>query len=196
MTAVDTPVPSKPGGCEPPDLHAFDAIVALPSGVCLRLRPIRPEDERLLREMGARTTPEDLRLRFFSTIKEVPHELGARLAHIDYVRDMALVAQRVDSGEMLGVARYAMEPDGRDAEFAVLVRSDWKGHGVGSLLMQKLVEIARQRGVGVLSGLVLRANVKMLEFCRGLGFTITNNPDDLATVHALLVLNPAASAPG
>lgn len=194
MTAIDTPIPPETGGCGPVDPRAFEEIVALPSGQRLRIRPIRPEDEALLRDMGARTTAEDLRLRFFSAMKEVPHELAARLTHIDYGREMALVAQRTDTDEVLGVARYAAEPESREAEFAVLVRSDWKGHGVGSVLMQQLVEIARRRGVGVLSGLVLRANTKMLEFCRSLGFTITSIPDDLATVHALLVLDPPDAA--
>lgn len=196
MIASDAPMRSETGGCGSTYPREFEAIVALPSGVPLRIRPIRPDDEILLHDMGARTTADDLRLRFFATIKEVPHELGARLTQIDYVREMALIAQRMDSDEVLGVARYAMEPDGRQAEFAVLVRSDWKGHGVGWLLMEKLVEVARRRGIGVLSGLVLRANTKMLEFCRSLGFTITGNPEDPATVHALLVLKPPAAGSG
>jgi acetyltransferase len=163
-------------------------VAALPSGTPIRLRPIRPEDEPLLIELAARMTPEDLRLRFFAAIRELTHEAAARLVRIDYAHDMALIAQPMHDEEILGVARYAATPDTREAEFAVAVRSDWKGHGVGWLLMEKLVDTARQRGIRVMSGLVLRANPNMLRFCRDLGFAIASNPDDPLTVFASLVL--------
>ncbi|HEV8015804.1 MAG TPA: GNAT family N-acetyltransferase [Stellaceae bacterium] len=163
-------------------------VAALPSGTPIRLRPIRPEDEPRLIELAARMTPEDLRLRFFAALQGLTHEAAARLVRIDYAHDMALIAQPMHDEEILGVARYAATPDTDEAEFAVAVRSDWKGHGVGWLLMETLVDIARQRGIRALSGLVLRANPTMLQFCRDLGFTIANNPDDPLTVYASLVL--------
>jgi len=165
----------------------------LPSGERLRIRSIRPEDEALLSDMVARTTPEDLRLRFFAATKGLSHELAARLTRIDCEREMALIAQSMDSDEILGVARYYADRDNREAEFAVLVRSDRKAHGIGWALMEKLLKVARSRGVDTLSGLVLRGNTTMLQFCRDLGFTITNSAEDPLTVHATLVLRPPVS---
>lgn len=175
------------------DLCAIATTAALPSGERLRIRSIRPEDEALLAAMVARTTPEDLRLRFFAVTKGLSHELAARLTQIDYTREMALIVQSTESDEIFGVARYSADRDNREAEFAVLVRSDWKGHGVGWMLMKRLVEIAQERGIGALSGLVLRGNINMLRFCRDLGFTIVNSADDPLTVHATLALRPGAS---
>jgi acetyltransferase len=69
-----------------------------------------------------------------------------------------------------------------------MVRSDWKGHGVGWMLMKRLVDIARERGLARLTGIVLKENTNMLKFCRDLGFSIGHNPNDPATVTASLSL--------
>ena len=175
------------------DPHAILTTATLPSGERLRIRSIRAEDEGLLTDMVARTTAEDLRLRFFAVTKGLSHELAERLTRIDYEREMALVAQSMESDEILGVARYSADRDNREAEFAVLVRSDRKGHGIGWALMKQLLEVARSRGVGTLSGLVLYGNTTMLQFCRDLGFTITSSAEDPFTVHARLALQPSAS---
>lgn len=162
--------------------------VTLPSGERLRIRAIRPEDEPLLIEMAARMDPEDLRLRFFGTIRALSHEFAARLSTLDFTREMALIAQPMTSDEILGVARYAAGGDIAEAEFAVMVRSDCHGKGIGWMLMEQLIVVARQRGIGALAGLVLRVNVNMLQFCRDLGFRITANADDPRTVCASLKL--------
>jgi acetyltransferase len=168
----------------------LEATAALPSGVPIRIRPIRPEDETLLTEMAAQMTAEDLRMRFFTAVRGLSHQLAARLSQIDYARELALIAQPKDNDEILGVARFSADPDNREAEFAVAVRSDWKGRGIGWVLMEKLVDAARQRSIGTLSGTVLVENTNMLEFCRNLGFAITANTDDPATVFAVLTLKP------
>jgi acetyltransferase len=173
----------------------LEGTAALPSGELLRLRPIRPDDKALLTDMVARMNPEDLRLRFFAMTKGLSHELATRLTRIDYGREMALIAQPLQNDEILGVARFSADADNREAEFAVTVRSDWKGHGIGWLLMEKLVGVARHRGIGVLSGMVLRANTNMLKFCRDLGFAITANADDPLTVYASLTLCPGDGGP-
>lgn len=172
----------------------LEAVVVLPSGQPLRIRPIRPEDARLLTEMAARMAPDDLRLRFFVALKQLSPEMAARLTQIDYAHEMALIAEPMRSDEILGVARYSTVGDNREAEFAVEVRSDRKEHGIGWALMERLVAAARQHGIRVLSGLVLRGNTNMLRFCRDLGFTIAANPDDPQTVLASLTLPPAAGA--
>ena len=155
-------------------------------GTPIALRPVRPEDEPLLQDVVAHMSREDVRMRFFAPIREMSHSLAARLSQIDYDREMALLAQH--DGTPLGVARYFADPDRLRAEYAVAVRSDWKGRGVGYLLMTRLIAVARQAGIGELVGAVLRENRPMLEMCAGLGFTIAADPSDAAamTVRKLL----------
>jgi len=83
-------------------------------------------------------------------------------------------------GTALGIAHFFADPDRQSAEYAIAVRSDWQGRGIGHLLMTRLIGIARQRGVGELVGEVLRETRLMLEMCRALGFTIAPDPDDEA----------------
>lgn len=164
-----------------------ETIAALPSGTPIRIRPIQAEDATLLIDLAAHMTPEDLRLRFFTPIHRLSPEAAARLARIE-AREMALVAQPLDREDILGVARFAADAISGEAEFAVAVRSDWKGRGIGWILMEKLVEAARQRGIVKLTGLVLRGNNRMLRFCRDFGFTISDNPDDPLTLEVSLLL--------
>jgi acetyltransferase len=132
---------------------------------------------------------EDLRLRFFAPIRNLSHHLAARLTQIDYDREMALVA--LQDRTVLGVARYFADPDRLTAEYAVAVRSDWHGRGVGYLLMTRLIDVARQYGVGELFGEVLRENRPMLRMCRELGFATMPHPDDASLARVRKVLRPA-----
>ncbi|HUN97949.1 MAG TPA: GNAT family N-acetyltransferase, partial [Bradyrhizobium sp.] len=142
----------------------------------IALRPVRPEDEPLLQDLFAHMSAEDQRLRFFAPMRELNHALAARLSQIDYDREMALIA--LHNGVPLGVARYAADPDRLRAEYAVAVRSDWKGRGIGYILMVRLIDIARVSGIGELFGDVLRENKPMLDMCRELQFTVVANPHD------------------
>jgi acetyltransferase len=152
----------------------------LRDGTEIELRPIRPEDETLLHDLASHMTPEDLRRRFLAPIRALSHQLAARLTQIDYDREMALVAMQRDT--VLGIARYFADPDRLQAEYAVAVRSDWKGRGVGYVLMQRLIEIARKYGIGELVGDVLRENEPMLAMCRELGFGMRADPNDAALI--------------
>jgi acetyltransferase len=166
---------------------------ALRDGTPIRLRPVRPEDEPLLHDLTAHMTPEDLRLRFFSPLRGLSHRLAARLSQIDYDREMALVALIADADTALGVVRYAADPDLRQAEYAVALRSDWKGRGLGYLLMTQLIELARRRGIGELVGEVLHENAPMLRMCRELGFVISPGASDPAVVRVTKMLGPSLS---
>src|SRR4051794_29575965 len=146
-----------------------------PKSSCARSRP---EDENLLHDLVAHMTPEDLRRRFLAPIRALSHQLAARLTQIDYDREMALVAMH--QGTVLGIARYFADPDRLRAEYAVALRSDWKGRGLGYAMMQRLIEIARHYRIGELVGDVLRENEPMLAMCRALGFEIRADPDDAA----------------
>jgi acetyltransferase len=150
----------------------------LRDGTVLRMRPIRPEDEPLLLDLAAHMSPEDLRLRFFTPVHGLTHAVAARLSQLDYDREMALLAEH--DGAAVGVAHFFADPDNRRAEYAIAVRSDWKGRGVGYLLMQSLIAIARDRGIEELFGEVLRENQPMLRMCRELGFTTAPDPRDAA----------------
>jgi len=152
------------------------------------LRPIRPEDEPLYENFFARVDQEDHRLRFFSPKAAHSHRFVARLTQIDYAREMAFVAISQASGELLGVARFVADPDFTSGEYAVLVRSNLKGMGVGWALMTHLISYARAAGLGELYGHVLRENSTMLAMCRELGFAANTDPDDPALMRVTLTL--------
>ncbi len=151
---------------------------ALPSGERILVRPIRPQDEPGLVAMVRASTEDDVRLRFFRPMKDFPHEMAARLSQIDYGREMAFVATPSGAdGDILGVARIVADPDNERAEYAVMVRSDLKGRGIGYQLMTDLIAHARARGVRTVFGDVLRENVTMLQMVRELGFTVGPGED-------------------
>jgi acetyltransferase len=138
-------------------------------------RPIRPEDEPLIHGFLRHVSPEDLRLRFFAPMKEFTHEFIARLTQLDYARAMAFVAFDEVTNEMVGVVRIHSDSIYESGEYAILLRSDLKGKGLGWVLMQLIIEYARSEGLKVISGDVLRENTVMLEMCRNLGFEVKSN---------------------
>jgi acetyltransferase len=119
----------------------------LRDGAAILVRPVRPEDEPLYGPFFAAVTPTDLRLRFFAPIKEFSHSFIARLTQIDYARAMAFVAIDEASGAMLGVVRLHADANYVSGEYAILIRSDLKGHGLGWSLMQLMIEYARSEGI-------------------------------------------------
>jgi len=139
------------------------------AGQRVLLRPIRPEDEPSFKAFIARISPEDAYFRFFHAIRELPHAALARFTQIDYDREMVLVA--VSDGDILGEARAVADPDNVRAEFALLVRSDWAGKGLGYALLAKLIGYVKARKTEELFGDVLAANRRMLGLAAALGFT-------------------------
>ena len=144
--------------------------IELPGLGALDIRPIRPDDERLYGDFFAQVTMEDRRLRLFTPMAHLTHGFLARLTQIDYAREIAFLALEPATGNMLGVVRYFADPDYKQAEFAVLVRSDLKGHGLGWRLMTHLIDYARREKLEVLFGAVLEENTTMIEMCEKLGF--------------------------
>ncbi len=141
-------------------------------------RPIMPEDEPQLHEFLRHVTMQDLRLRFFAPMKDFSHEFIARLTQLDYARAMAFVAFDETSGEMVGVVRIHSDSIYENGEYAILLRSDLKGRGLGWALMQLIIEYAKSEGLKTISGDVLQENTVMLEMCRNLGFDIKTSPAD------------------
>src|SRR6202007_699258 len=112
----------------------------------------------------------DLRLRFFHPMKEFPHSFIARFTQLDYARAMAFVASDAVTGEVVGLVQLHSDSHYESAEYAILLRSDLKGRGLGWALMQLLIEYARSEGLKSLCGEVLRDNTTMLTMCREFDF--------------------------
>jgi acetyltransferase len=144
------------------------------------LRPILPEDEpQLIAAFGA-LSPEAVRLRFFAPMRELSHELAARLSQIDYDREMALVLTSPGpAGRMpiFAVVRLAADPDNDRAEYAIVVRDDLARRGLGTVLMERLLRYAWDRGLAEVYGDVLAGNQPMLNICRKLGFALSPSPE-------------------
>ncbi len=172
--------------------QALEDKIITPHGQHFDLRPIRPEDAPLLQDMIEKVTPEDSRLRFFSAVRHLAPQMAARLSQIDYDREMALVAidPRTPSPEIVGVVRITADPDGERAEYAVLVRSDLKGIGLGWKLMKRILDYARSRGISQVFGHVLRENATMIAMAKELGFSVHAEPDDPSIVMVTCDLTP------
>lgn len=155
----------------------WERRLALKDGWRISLRPLRPEDEPTIHEFLRHVTPHDLRLRFFAPMKEFTHEFIARLTQLDYARAMAFIAFD-DNNEMVGVVRLHSDSIYESGEYAILLRSDLKGRGLGWALMQLIIDYARSEGLKAISGDVLKENVVMLEMCRQLGFEIKPDPTE------------------
>jgi acetyltransferase len=156
----------------------WERTIRLGAGHAVFVRPVRPDDEALMRAFFTKVTMEDVRLRFFAPVREFSREFIARLTQIDYARAIALVAVEPASGEMLGAVRLHADANFDRGEYAILVRSDLKGHGLGWSLMQIIIEYARWQGLKTIEGQVLRENTTMLQMCRQLGFHIAEDSDD------------------
>jgi acetyltransferase len=151
-------------------------------------RPIRPEDEPLIHQLLRHVTLQDTRLRFFAPMKEFSHEFIARLTQLDYARAMAFVAIDEATNEMVGVVRIHSDSIYENGEFAILLRSDLKGRGLGWALMQLIIEYAKSEGLKGISGEVLQENAVMLQMCRELRFEVKTDPTDHAICNVTLKL--------
>src|SRR3984893_18045535 len=151
-------------------------------------RPIRPEDEPAIHELLRHVTSQDLRLRFFAPMKEFTHEFIARLTQLDYARAMAFVAFDEATNELVGVVRIHSDSIYENGEYAILLRSDLKGRGLGWALMQLIIEYAKSEGLKVVSGDVLAENTVMLAMCRELGFEVKSDPVEHGICNVRLAL--------
>jgi acetyltransferase len=158
----------------------WERHLTLLDGTRVFVRPIRPQEERLYGPFFEHVTAEDLRLRFFALVKDFGHAYVARFTQIDYARAMAFIAIESATEAMLGVVRLHSDANYTSGEYAILVRSDLKGRGLGWVLMQQIIDYARAEGLKTIEGQILRQNATMLTMCRELGFSIApdqNDPD-------------------
>ncbi|MGV7209754.1 bifunctional acetate--CoA ligase family protein/GNAT family N-acetyltransferase [Oxalobacteraceae bacterium A2-2] len=149
-------------------------------GRTLLLRPIRPEDGPQHQAFFHALDPDDVRLRFFTVMRELPPAQLARLTQIDYDRAMAFIATRPGANgvaETLGVARAVADADNQRAEFAIVVRSDLKGQGLGRVLFEKLTNYFRSRGTAEICGEALAENAGVQHLIRRFGGVVLPHPE-------------------
>jgi len=146
-----------------------------------RIRPVKPEDASAFVDFARQLSDEDMRLRFFSPLRAIPPSLLARLTQIDYDREMAFVMFE-PTGAVAAVGRLAGDPNGDRAEFALVVRTDLKGRGIGSALLQRLIDYARKRQISEIWGHVLPENSTMLTLCREFGFSAASSSQGMVLV--------------
>lgn len=177
----------------------YEHVWPLRGGGEYTVRPIHPDDAHMLQELVHNLSPESRYFRFVSSLIELPPTMLARFTLIDYDREMALVAvfkerRAGPDGEIsgteriVGVSRYITNPDRASCEFALVVADDFNGKGLGSRLMQSIMDVARDKGLAEMEGLVLANNPGMLKLMRSLGFAVkpfAGDPDFKLVTHAL-----------
>ncbi len=156
----------------------WERTLTLKGGRSFFIRPVRAEDEELYLEFFKHVTPDDLRMRFFASIRDFSHTFIAQLVQIDYSRAIAFVAIDQETGQMAGVVRIHADANFETGEYAILLRSDMKGFGLGRSLMGLMIEWAKAESVRFVKGQVLRENKAMLDICRHMGFGIATDPND------------------
>jgi acetyltransferase len=158
----------------------YELCTTTKSGLRILIRPIQPEDAGLFADLFATLSPTSVYYRFFRHMKILTPEMLAMLTQIDYDREMALVAmdQAADPEKMLGVARIIGDPDGRQAEFSIMIGEPWQGCGVGAQLLLNLLRVAGRRGVERVWGTVLPENIHMQRLGKKVGFDVRFNADE------------------
>jgi acetyltransferase len=160
--------------------HAY-----LADGTPMIIRPIRPEDAEIEQEFVRNLSPESRYFRFIRAITELSPEMLVRFTQLDYSREMALIAViKVDgASKQIGVARYEVNPDHSSCEFALTVSDDYREQGIGSQLMDAMMDSARGHGVRVVEGEVMSNNHRMLSLVKSLGFSVSLSEDDPSLRH-------------
>ncbi len=153
----------------------LETEITLAAGGRLEVRPMRPTDDGALIDMLARCSASDLRQRFFGITRTADRRMIARLTQLDYAREMAFVALDPESKAIVAVVRLHGDANHGKAEFAILVRSDRQGRGIGRELMAMIVGFARQEKYHEIYGHTLIDNAPMQTLCAGLGFSADSN---------------------
>jgi len=152
----------------------YETLWKLRDGRTVLLRPIKPEDEPLWLEMFQNFSKDSIRYRFFSIIKDTSHEMRVRYCNIDYDREIAIVAELTENGrkKILGVTRVPIEPDKKTGEIAVIVADPWQGLGLGSKMVDYMIEICKDKKLETIYGYMLGDNYRTINLMKKMGFTI------------------------
>ncbi|MEM3073660.1 MAG: GNAT family N-acetyltransferase, partial [Nitrososphaerales archaeon] len=159
----------------------YETLWKLRDGRTVILRPIKPEDEPLWLEMFQSFSEESIRYRFFQIIKDTPHEVRVRYCNIDYDREIAIVAElnEEERKRILGVVRVSLEPDRKKGEIAFIVADPWQGLGLGTKMVDYVIEIAKEMGVESLYAIMLPDNYQAMKLTKKMGFTLQKMEDGL-----------------
>ncbi len=161
----------------------------LADGTDITIRPIRPEDAELVQNFVRALSEEARYFRFMNSMHELTESMLVRFTQIDYSKEIALVAVTCEAPETeLGVARFAINPDGESCEFAIVVADRMAGKGLGQKLMVSLMEAARSKGLKSIEGEVLNNNHNMLKLTKRLGFSHKVSEEDHAIIKVSLTL--------
>jgi acetyltransferase len=165
---VITPYPKK-----------YETMWKLRDGRTVILRPIKPEDEPLWLEMFQNFSEESIRYRFFQIIKDTPHETRVRYCNIDYDREIAIVPELTENGQkkILGVVRVSIEPDGKRGEIAFIVADPWQGLGLGTKMVDYVLEICKDMKLEEIYAIMLGDNHRAIDLLKKMGFRIRNLDD-------------------
>lgn len=166
----------------------YELLWLLKNGQEVLLRPIKPEDEPMWLEMFQSLSEESIRYRFFQMIKDTPHEVRVRYCNVDYDREIAIVAEIVENGKrkILGVSRLSIESDEKSGEMAFLVSDYWQGLGLGTKMVDYVLDIAKEKGIDNVTAIILQDNYRALSLTKKMGFNIEYLTD--GTVKATLNL--------
>ncbi|MBC7444416.1 MAG: bifunctional acetate--CoA ligase family protein/GNAT family N-acetyltransferase [Polaromonas sp.] len=178
----------------------YEQVWPMRGGGEYTVRPIHPDDAQMLQNLMGHLSPASRYFRFISSMVELPPSMLARFTLIDYDREMALVAvfrerrsgasgELLDTERIVGVSRYITNPDQSSCEFALVVADDFSGKGLGSRLMLSIMDVARDKGLAEIEGLVLTQNPGMLKLMKSLGYAIkpfAEDPDFKLVTHALV----------
>ena len=158
----------------------------LKNGNQVTFRPIKPEDEPRFNELFKSLSQESVLFRFFQIIKEMSHDTLSRYCNLDYDREIAIVAEPQNDRRLVGVVRLILDPDRKNGEFAIMVTDQWQGQGLGSKLMDFIIEIAKEMKVEKIYSQVSTENARMRSLCNKKGFE--TKPIDEYTINMQLTL--------
>ncbi|MEM2263203.1 MAG: bifunctional acetate--CoA ligase family protein/GNAT family N-acetyltransferase [Candidatus Bathyarchaeia archaeon] len=152
----------------------YETLWKMRDGRTVLLRPIKPEDEPLWLEMFQNCSEESIRYKLFQTLKHMPHEVRVRYCNIDYDREIAIVAELTENGKrkIIGTARVSIDPNGKSGELAFLVADPWQGLGLGTKLVDYVIEICRERGLETIYAIMVPDNLKAIELMKKFGFAL------------------------
>jgi acetyltransferase len=191
MAVLDARVIIDPKAMEHPEPYSHLVIMPYPSkyvmpwrlkdGTDVTLRPIRPEDEPIELELIRGLSTESSRFRFFQIIKDLPHDALVRFCNIDYDREMAFIAEAREDGRRIeiGVSRLILESNKKRGEFAVVVADRYQGKGLGIKLVDMLIEVAREKDVELIYGIIMSENLSMIKLCEKLGFSTRRDQENV-----------------
>ncbi len=173
----------------------YSKKVTIRNGREVLLRPIMPEDEPMLINMLENASSQSLYLRFFGHVPKVTHKWLTRFTHIDYDREIAIVAEIQDEDtkekELMGVVRIIEDAWGESAEYAILVADKWQGQGLGNLLTDYILAIAKDRNIKKIVASVLPTNSGMIHMFERRGFRIDRSSLEAYEVELALDNIPA-----